>query len=254
MAWTYVASTFAYVYASGTSVDAEASLHIEVGDVLVISVGSYGADTTVAVATTVPNDSFTMLTHNSGTRALHAMGWVVVGTHDEAAVIRATLGEARSKLCFSVLQFRPDAGDSISLAAGNYTGTGTGIDLQSGNISPVGGDLLVVSGGYIRDCGSPSNNCQIGDVSRDGQQMSANSEGLWYKLYTSDQTNIHGQASSNDSDEWHCDIIALESAAAGGTPVEVAAGLEEAVAVQNTPAISAIQSLFDVRKHVKMIF
>jgi hypothetical protein len=47
---------------------------------------------------------------------------------------------------------------------------------------------------------------------------------------------------------------AFEYVGAGATPVEVDAGLEEAVAVQEAPTVSAIQSLFTQRKHVKMIF
>jgi pimeloyl-ACP methyl ester carboxylesterase len=216
MSWTYVAS------ASGNAGDTSSTLHLEIGDVLVVGVSWGGASSTVAAATTAPADSFTMLaTSNYSTRDYHALGYVVIGTADAAATIRATMGTSVGNVWINVMQFRPDAGDTISLVAGPSAGSaGSGSSVQSGNISPAGADLLAFAGAH-NAAGVTFANEQIGDSAAAGYIRNQRS-GAWYQLYTSNQTNIHGQATFGDNDSWVCDILALESAAAGGLSIPVA--------------------------------
>jgi len=217
MAWTYVAEAEGYSYSSVSTLDAGSTLHLEVGDVLCIYAGYMGASTTVAVATTAPADSFTMQTVNQySTRNGACIGHVVVGTHNESATIRVTLGAARTAVAFVVMQYRPDAGDEISLVAGpGSASSGSGNTPQSQNISPQGTDLLVFAGMYNAAGMGYGTSFQIGDTAADGYNES-NRCGACYSLFTSTQSNIHGQATFGDNDSWTADIIALGSAAAAG--------------------------------------
>lgn len=216
MAWSYVAGTGGYVSGSGTTTDADDTLHIEVGDLLVIVIGWFGATATATAATTVPDNSFTMCaTTCNASRSNLTMGYVIVDTHQAAATIRSTLSAAREKHSFVVMQYRPDAGDTVTLVAGPSPGTGTNGTPISGNISPSGSDLLVI-GGHNNSSGLQGANEQIGDVAADGTLGHNAAMDEWYTLYTSDQTNIHAQCTFGDTDNWVCDIIAFESAAEAG--------------------------------------
>jgi hypothetical protein len=217
MAWAHVADQSGYRYDSGSTLDAAGTLHLEVGDVLCIYTGWMGATTTVAVATTAPADSFTMQTVNQyGTRNGGCIGHVVVGTHNASATIRVTLGAARAAMAFTVMQFRPDAGDEISLVAGPASASNGGSNTpQTANMSPSGTDLLLFAGAYNAAGMGYGTSHQIGDVNDDGALDSNRCTGF-YRLVTSDQTNIHGQCTYGDVDSWTADMIALESAAAAG--------------------------------------
>jgi hypothetical protein len=61
-------------------------------------------------------------------------------------------------------------------------------------------------------------------------------------------TDIDGVARSSTWD------VGADEYATASTPVSVSGDLRQAIALQKAPAISAIQSLFTQRKHVKMIF
>ena len=224
MAWTPIASTYGYSVDSGTVLDAAATLHIEVGDVLCVYTGWMGDTTTIAVATSDAAETFSMsAVQMAGTRNGGAIGWVQVGTHNAAATVRMTVGAARTKRAFSVMQFRPDAGDTVTYVAGpGAASASSGSAPTSANISPSGTDLLCFGGSY-NAAGAGTANEQIGDVAADGTQDAGNSLGGWYKLYTSNQTNIHAQSTFGDDDSWTCHIIALESAAGGGGEVSIAA-------------------------------
>ena len=231
MAWTYVASTKGYSLAAVSTYDSDDTLNLAIGDVLCIYVGWGGATTTVAVATDAAADDFTMQTVNQySTRNGGCIGNVVVGTADATANIRVTLGAERGTLSFVVYQFRPDAGDEVTLVAGpGSANAGSGNAPQSANISPDGTDLLCYAGAY-NAAGVQQTSEQIGDEAADGSLDSNRLTG-WYTIYDSSQTDIHAQCTFGDNDSWTCDIIALESAAGGGpTPTYSGRGIGRGIA------------------------
>jgi len=256
MAWSLVeVNSAAEVSSVETVTVAEQSLHLELGDIICGGAFWNGGSTTVGIASTVPNNALTMFDVVSGPtgRKFGAIGWGVVTTHDEASVMRVTFGAARDYVALIVMQFRPTAGNTVSLVAGPSSGNGNSAAVLSGNISPNGSELLVFAGASHRETGF-GGTMQIADATPDGTTALFAYGTACYSFFGSNQSNIHSQATAGDIENWVIDILALNSAAAGGTEVDVAAGLEQAVAVQETPTVSAIQSLFDVRKHVKMIF
>lgn len=243
MALTFVANAYAYSYASTTTLDASGTLHVEVGDILVGAVAWDGGDSTIAVATTAPADSWTMLTKCTpaipGT--YQSMGYVVVGTHNATATIRATLGTSRGTVTLIVFQFRPDSGDTISLAAGpNGGAANSGSTQTSGNISPSLTDGVVVGASYNR-AGVANANEQIADSAATAVTRS-NRASLYYTLFTSDQTNIHAQSTFGDNDSWVCDVIAIESAAASGGTDALAGGVASVV----TPTIQFYRNRYPI--------
>jgi len=237
MAWTYVGSATFYDGGTATTVDTDSTLHLEIGDVLVAYVAWFGATTTVAVATTAPADSFTMEAVNmAGTRNGGCIGRVVVGTHNETATLRATLGAARTKVTIEVMQFRPGSGETVTKLTGPSSGSATGGSApQSANFSPSGSSILCVAGVY-NAAGVSNANEQIADATSTGavdRQMST----IHYSVFTSDQTNIHAQSTFGDDDSWTCDVLALNSAS-GATNVTVSADLLSGTAVMQTPTVS----------------
>lgn len=217
MALTYVAAAAGYSYASTTTLDVSSTLHVEVGDVLVGAAAWDGGDSTIAVATSAPADSWTMLTKCTppipGT--YQSMGYVQIGTHNASATIRATLGTSRGTVTLIVFQFRPDVGDTMSLAAGpSGAGGNSGSTPTSGNISPTLTDGVAVGASYNRS-GLANANEQIADSAATGITRS-NRGSLYYTQFTTSQSNIHAQSTFGDNDGWVCDIFALEFAAAGG--------------------------------------
>jgi lysophospholipase L1-like esterase len=200
---------------TGTQIDCSSTLNLAVGDILVAAIAWQTGVSTVGIATTAPADSFTMLaTANYITRDYQALGYVVVGTANAAATIRATMGTSRESY-LSVLQFRPDAGETITLEAGPSAGSaGSGSLLQSGNISPTGNDFVVVAAGH-NAAGFPLTGEQIADAAAAGYVRNGKA-GIWYSFFTANQTAIHGQASFADNDSWVCDILAIKSAGEAG--------------------------------------
>lgn len=212
MAFTYVAS--ASGSNTGTIVDCSSTLHLERGDILVCTVAWGVGASTVAVATTAPADSFDMLaTAEYSGRDYQAIGWVIVGTDNPAATIRATLGTSR-EAWINVMQFRPGVGEDISLEAGpSAASAGSGSSAQSGNISPEGDSLLLIGAAHNAS-GVTFASEQIGDIAADGY-IRVYRSGLWYRIVTSSQTEIHAQATFGDNDSWVCDTIALLATSAG---------------------------------------
>ena len=218
MAFSYIGADGVYVYASGTSIATYVGLHVEVGDILCVTVGWLGADTPVTVATDA-GDNFTMLTQTTEPGCTNTLGWCVVAHHSEGAAVTGTLTAAREKRCIAVMQFRPDSGETVSLVAGPSAATGQSNAAVSGNISPSGSDMVVFSGVYSRD-DDEHDNWQIADSAVDGYQKNTFISGM-YKLFTSNQTDIHGQITMSYTPYWVCDILALNSSSGGASMVPV---------------------------------
>lgn len=222
MAWTFVAGSGYYVYASGTisTTDPAEEFNIAIGDLLVVSVG--WMDGVTPVACTTEDESFTMLTQTEATGGFctHTLGYLKATVANAATLVTGTLTAARDKRVINVYQFRPDAGETVTLAAGPSAAVGTTTAIQSGNISPSGSDLLTIGGTYDRDDDELSSP-QIADTAATASLLH-NFGMIWYLCFTSGQTNIHAQCTSSYVDSWVCDIMAFESAAgAGGVSIPI---------------------------------
>jgi hypothetical protein len=149
------------------------------------------------------------------------MGYKIGATANGTATVRATLDAARTYRFLVVMQFRPDAGDTVAYDAGDSPANGLDTACQTGNISTTGDDEVVVSF-YKQYSGTRTvSNVQIADAAADGQKEDGVNYNalMWYKLFTATQSNIHGQLTFNTSARWLADIVAFKSTAAGGATI-----------------------------------
>ena len=219
MGMTFVASAGASAAGSGATLDATAALNVAAGDILVAFCGFSGTDTTVKIEATSGNaNTLTDTTHGNATDQNASMGYKLVADANGTATFRLTLGANRSWRYLRVWQFRPDSGETVTLAAGPAWGVATSTAIQSGNVSATGDDLLGFGGASIWDYAMSSQ--QIADTSYDGLDYVNQLGGSWYKLFTTDQTDIHVQATLSPSAAWAAGIFIIKSAAgAGGSSI-----------------------------------
>jgi hypothetical protein len=148
MSMTYVAGVSNAATGSGTTLDCSATLHVEIGDLL-IGVGVW--EDTSRVGTIADSDGstnvLTMLTLAAGptTKNYMRFGWKVADTHVEAETFRLTLNGAATYRAIMVMQFRPDAGDTLSVEAGPSPVAGSSTASSSGDITVSEADNVVVS-------------------------------------------------------------------------------------------------------------
>jgi hypothetical protein len=222
MAWAFVAAVDGTNTLSGTTLDCSSALNISAGD-LIVAAGSWeGGVSDASIAVTDASNAMTMLTVASGGGNYLRIGYKIAADANAAATFRLTLGTARAYRFFQVLQFRPDAGETVTLDAGPSPATATSTACQSGNISTTGDDEIVIAfeKQYTGQCTESA--WQIADANADGQAARENLAYAWYKAFTSAQSNIHGQLTFSVSSAWLCDIVAFKSAAAGGLSIPVA--------------------------------
>jgi hypothetical protein len=122
MAITFVASAKGNDTSSGTTLDTSTSLNVAAGDILVAICGWAGASvSSIAVAeATDSSNAHTALTQgqqaNSGMNM--NLNYVLAATSNSSSTFRVTLGASRTYRHITVLQFRPDSGETVYLETG----------------------------------------------------------------------------------------------------------------------------------------
>lgn len=222
MAIVYVSYIYGSATGSGTEVDSTAALTIESGDLLVAVVKWDGTTTTITSleATTSPANKMTMEAVNDSTSICNAMGYKIGATGntgEETSTFKLTIGAEKTYRAFIIMQFRPDAGETVTKVAGPSMADGTGTALLSDTISPSGSDIVVTGGCSVYD-GTISDGL-IGGNAADGVYYRQTFAGMWYKIFNSAQTDIAAGATLSASQNWICDILGFNSAiaAAGGS-------------------------------------
>lgn len=216
MAWTFVASASNYAAASGTALNTSTALNVSAGDVLIAYAGWQDAVSgdTVTIDQSDGTDAFTMVAATKAVQASDiggAMGYLVAAGADAAFTVRFTLSAAGIRRGILVLQFTPDAGDTIAVD-GATVAVGSSAALDSGSITTAGSDVLVACGGA--HASGIDTGRQYAGVNDDGSDLTANVYyGLWYRVTTDD-----GAATSNagGNDNWVCSVMGLSATAGGG--------------------------------------
>jgi len=217
MAAAFIASATANNTGSGTGLNASPALNIATGDIILAWVSWFGGASTITVSDGGSNSLTMETTTVGGGTEYGTLGYKLVGVANATATFAMTLGTARTYREINVLQFRPDAGDTIARDAAN-SGTSAGTAWNSnaittGGASPV--DVIVVGGGFCDAVEAPTS-AQIGGVAATGQVGSI--AGIWYRILTSNMSS--GAATgTTSSGEWVCQILSIKSDAPGGGPV-----------------------------------
>lgn len=220
MAFTFVASATAINTgtAGPITVSASPALNVAAGDLLVAYVEWQGAETgnTLVVDENDGTDTFT-----NGTQVVNSsdiggqFAYLLSTPADASFTVRATITESSRRLFIGVLQFRPDAAETVTMDVQN-TGSGSSASLLSGNITTTGTDEVVCGGGSDAEGGTAFSAMQLGDVNATGSTGDGTSYGrIWYRILTEVMTAGHAQATSANG-LWVCNIISFKVEAAGG--------------------------------------
>jgi hypothetical protein len=222
MGWSYIGGSQGTGSGSAGTIDTSGSLTVAAGDLLVAVVKFDGADTTVTVADTGGSNGFTQLDKQSTAQATTWVGYKI-GASASTAAIRATLGANRAYRYIAVMQFRPDSGDVVTLADADFTNngyTGSSHTSSTGVVSATGDDLCAVAviGNYATNLSSQA----IGNAAATAVVESDGGYGaIWYKLYTTDVSNIDADCSVSGSDYEIMALMVFKSEAGGASVVPV---------------------------------
>lgn len=169
MAFTFIACASGSNDAAATTLDTATSLNVAVGDLLICWCANESGSTTRAVAksTGSPANTFTF---DAGDTVNHtdavlsaAFGYVLSAAADATATFRLTTTSKDFRRLL-VMQFRPDAGATVTKDTSNHSATNAGgFTANSGVITTTGTDEVVV-GSMAEDDGSDITNEQINTV------------------------------------------------------------------------------------------
>ena len=219
MAWTHIANAVGASDVGVTTLDTSSSLNVAAGDLLVIWAKHEDATTTFAAAksTGTPTNTFTF---DAGDKVdhtntfLHAsFGYLLSAAADATMTVRLTLGASRQYVRIVVMQFRPDAGDTVSKNT-SAVGQGTGTSAASAGFSPSGDDL-VVCGGFGEFDAITLSSHQINAVAATAVS-SGSVTAAWYRILTAGFTNGTASVTASASADWITNGIAFAATGAGG--------------------------------------
>jgi len=212
MGFTKVAAVTGYLDAVGTTINCSSALNVAEHDLLVAWCTWQNAETgnTLTVDENDGTDTFqTETVVVQGEDIAGAFAFLLDAPADASFTPRMTIPSGR-RLTIDVYQLRPDAGDTVTKEASS-TGSGTSTALQSGNITTTGDDEVIFGGGADAGGGTEFANGQIADTAATETINNGDYGGVWYKTFTSAQSNIHAQI-TNANDNWVCNIISFKAA------------------------------------------
>jgi len=231
MALNPVASTGGYSYAAVTTLDSDASISVQAGDMVIVKISGHNA------GAVLPEVSVSLV---SGTDAGEAQDWSqystnvdiltrfysIAITESRTALVRTTSDLDLNVFDMEVFHFRADAGEVITVV-GSATSKayGASATIQSGTISVSGDDIIILGGGW-NAAGTSLANEQVGGVSADGYVRSGRG-GMWYRAFSSGQSDIRATATFGDNDTWLADIIAITAASPAPTGHTLAYDINE---------------------------
>jgi len=222
LGFSYVASDNIRNDASGTTLAVAELFDVNAGDLLVCMASWETTDVgTATVADAEATNSMTLLARTTYNSQCLAFGYKLVASFNDDSVFTLTLDAARTYRSVAVFQYRPDAGDTVSVDAGPNVGTGNTDSPTSGNINTSETDE-VIFGSMKEYSGKNISLTQIADINSDHVETSGQLFAMWDKLFASDPGDgIHSQCFFvGGTSQWICDILAFKSvAAAGGSTI-----------------------------------
>ena len=220
MGFSYVTSVSNYASGAGTTLDTVGSLNVLAGDVLVGSCTWSGGDTVATLAETGAGNALTMFARIISTDTYLRMGYKI-GADENNTTWRMTTADSRTYRYFCIMQFRPDAGETVTLDAGPSAGTGSGTAPQSGNVDTSGIDEIIVGTSSSFDFATVTSELIADGAATGAVDVGSGGDillGIWYKIFTEDPGDaIHAQATLGSSQRWCCDICAIKSVEAAVT-------------------------------------
>jgi hypothetical protein len=219
MAFTFIAAVGNNDGAAGTTLDATSSLNVAAGDLL-IGWGKYeGTNDTFAIAKTTGGNDFTF---DAGDEINHtnndlngSFGYKISASADATFTPRLTTG-SRAFRSLIVLQFRPDAGETVTKDGSNKA-EGSTTAINSGNITTTGTDGVVV-GAYGPYSARDTNSELIDGVAATEPTNSPQGfASAWYRILTAAISSGAATATIGGAEQ-HIEAVIAFKSEAGGTP------------------------------------
>jgi len=228
MSWSFVASIADWTdsalsaFTLGTgSAGGASSLNVQAGDLLVAICkweNGGAATPSMARATSTPANNYTF---DAGDTVIYAaadaqlsIGYVLAAAADATHTPKLTLSASRQYFRVVVLQFRPDAGETVSKDGTSAIASGSSTAPASGNTTTTGTDGIAI-GSYGEYTGATLSSALINGAAATSLILSGNGSAAWYKAYTSGFTGGAAVTMSSSGD-WACGIISFKSVAGGG--------------------------------------
>ena len=214
MGFAYIAGASGVNTAADTTLATSATLNVAAGDVLVCwAAHESGAASGLAVSDGGSN-SFTMEAETTTSDEYGAFGVVLVASANATATFTASFGASVAYRNLIVMQFRPDAGETVAADQKN-TGTGDSDAALSGAITTTGTDEVVL-GAVKCDGNTTSTDEAIGGTAADGVERSGQLASMWYRILTGTAASIAATRTLTSS-PWVCNIFSVKSTATGST-------------------------------------
>lgn len=220
MAFIFIASAVADSDSSpGTSLACSSPLDVAAGDLLVATLAwEDGTGGTLGVSDGASNIFTPTAEANGDAKSYKAFAYKLAATANAAATFTFTNSTSAPYRQVTVLQFRPDAGETVSLdpAASNpaMATAASGSAPVSGNITTEGTDTIAV-GTTKMYAAQDFSSAQIGDAAAVG--AGADGDGYnfsWYTILTATMVAGHAQVTGSTGSSWVCGIMAFKSVAA----------------------------------------
>lgn len=215
MAFSFIALVSGSADASGTGHDATASLNVQAGDLLVAWCKyEGGGSTSIAVAKNSgsPANTFTFDGGDFITAATcSSFGYLLAAEADASATFRMTLGTSKTFRVLMVLQFRPDAGTTVT-KDGSSGATATSTAPNSGNFTTTGNDGVVV-GAYGESSAEVTSAEQINGVGAtepSGSPIPGGQTSVWYRILSAPFSGGASSATLGFAQLWTCGGIAFK--------------------------------------------
>jgi hypothetical protein len=230
LALTLIAVAHPEYAASGTAINCNSTLNVAAGDLLIALCGWEGAASSAFKVSDSDGTTNVMdlLAEVKGTSVNNfaRIAYKIAASAKASSTIRLSSSASLTNVYFTVYQFRPDSGETVTKDAGPSSASNNGSTaVQTGNISTTGTDevVLAVVRNYLN---SAKSSYLIAEGAPDGydEQPTFPTFASWYKLFTSAQTDIHAQVTMATSTQWDSDIIAFKSVAASGSPYTLSCG------------------------------
>ena len=226
MALTFIASASGTSNSAGTTLDCSTTLNVAAGDLLVVTTCWEDAASTTTVAESAGGNSFTMNTAGNDASNYIRSGYVLSAAANSTSTFRMTSDSVAFRRII-VMQFRPDASETVSLDAGpNAANVTTGSTQTTATITTTGTDEVVIANLKTYDPTSGYTSATIGGAAVDGSATVGGSNDpafMIYKLFTSTQSGITGVFTDtiSDTEKSRMEILAFKSVAGGTVTVDM---------------------------------
>lgn len=242
MAFSFVGSANGYSSsAAGTSWDCPTSLDIQEGDLLVAVFGWRGGALTNLLISDDDGTTNALTNLSETLSAFHGgrMAYRIAATASTGSIIRVSHTESVPYRRLLIFQFRPDAGETVSFI-GDVASTQANTTAPLSNaLSATGDDLLFIGGVTVYQARVMSAGV-FDSVPADGELVNTYGS-AFYKMYSSDQTDINAGCTLATAGNW----IAMEmafSSSGSGTDDLIADSISSDSSV-GAPALSEAGSL-----------